>query len=368
MELYIGLDVHSKQTTYCVMAESGTLVEQGSVVTEAGELVGLLKKLRATEGTLVGLETGVQSRWVSLVVRSAGMTPIVIDAAEVRRKARRTRQKTDSRDAFEICDGLRRGLYSSVVYVPGEPVQRLRDLLSRRRHFVKLCTMQVNAARYVVRAHGITLASGRLNTQHGWQEFLAREDVTPWKALLELHAETWRLAAVMVQRLEAELAEALEPFHEEYRRLQTAPGVGAVVAATYLAVIATPDRFPTSSHVASYLGLVPSTYDSGERERHGRITKQGSTELRSVLCEAAHRASDPRHPLNPYFVKVVATSGYRRAIVAVAHRLARILYQMWKRGEDFDVTKLGVEEGEYVVKKTRFYALKGARSKRRSAA
>jgi transposase len=164
------------------------------------------------------------------------------------------------------------------------------------------------------------------------------------------------------------LAEALEPFKEDFLRLQSAPGVGPVVAATYLAVIATPERFPTSSHVASYLGLVPSTYDSGERERHGRITKQGSTELRAVLCEAAHRAADPHHPLNPYFVKVVAKGGYRRAIVAVAHRLARILFQMWKKKEDFDVTKLGVDAGEYIVKRKRYFVLKGARPGRRCAA
>jgi len=303
-----------------------------------------------------------------LTVRGAGIAPVVIDAREVRRKARRTRQKTDSRDAFEICDGLRRGLYDSVVYVPEEPVQRLRDLLSRRRHFVTLSTMEINAARYVVRAHGIKLGAGRLNTENGWEEFLAGDDVAPWKALLELHAQAWRLAQATIRTLEEQLNETLKPFQEEFLRLQTVPGVGPTVAATYLAVIATPARFPTSGHVASYLGLVPSTYDSGERERHGRITKQGSTELRAVLCEAAHRAADPHHPLNPYFVKVMAKSGYRRAIVAVAHRLARILFQMWKKKEDFDVTKLGVEAGEYIVKRKRFFILKGARSTRRSAA
>jgi len=361
MGLYIGLDVHSKQTTYCVMDDVGAVKAQGSVETSANSLVRFLESTGAEPASLVGLETGVQSRWVSLLVRSTGLVPIVINATEVRRKARRSRQKSDTRDAFEICDGLRRGLWDSVVYVPEEPVQRLRDLLSRRRHFVSLCTMEVNAARYVVRAHGITLGPGRLNTENGWKTFLARADVARWRELLELHAATWRLAEATVRQLEEQLSEALKPFHDEYLRLQTMPGVGAVVATTFLAVIATPDRFPTSAHAASYLGLVPSTYDSGERERHGRITKQGSRELRAVLCEAAHRAADVRHPLNPYFVKVMAKSGYRRAIIAVAHRMARILFQMWKRKEDFDVTKLGVEPGMHIVKKRRFFALKGAR-------
>ena len=107
-------------------------------------------------------------------------------------------------------------------------------------------------------------------------------------------------------------------------------------------MLGTPDRFPTSSHVVSYIGLAVSTYSSGERERYGHITKRGSAELRMLLCEAAHHAANIRHPLNPYFRRISARHGYQKAVVAVAQRLARILFQMWRKGEAFDVRQLNV--------------------------
>jgi transposase len=119
------------------------------------------------------------------------------------------------------------------------------------------------------------------------------------------------------------------------------------VALTVLAVFSDVHRFPTAKHAASYAGLVTSTYDSGERVRHGRITRRGSSELRAMLCEAAHHAGHPDHPLNPYFASLCVRRGYKMAVVAVAHRLCRILYAMLRHGTDFDLNKLAVEQGRF---------------------
>src|SRR4029453_7866933 len=86
-------------------------------------------------------------------------------------------------------------------------------------------------------------------------------------------------------------------------------------------------------------------YHSGDREAYGRITKRGSGELRAMLCEAAHHASRPTHPLHPYFAVLCAKRGYKMATIAVAHRLARITFAMLRDGTDFDVGKLNIEEG-----------------------
>ena len=161
-----------------------------------------------------------------------------------------------------------------------------------------------------------------------------------------------------MQRLDEELAEAVKPFAAEAARLRTVPGVGLITAATFIAALGTPHRFPDSQHVASYVGLVPSTYDSGERERHGRITKRGNPELRAMLCEVAHQAGRPDHPLHPYFVRVCARNGYKKAVVGVAHRLCRILWQMWRKGEDFDVEKLNVEHAPKVIEKVVHYRIR----------
>src|SRR5439155_5542435 len=111
-------------------------------------------------------------------------------------------------------------------------------------------------------------------------------------------------------------------------RLQTIPGVGSIVASTAIAVFSDIGRFPDAQHAASYAGLVPATYPSGARDAHGRITKRGAAELRATLCEAAHHASRPDHPLPPYFAPLAARRGYKMAVVAVAHRLCRIIFAM----------------------------------------
>jgi len=168
------------------------------------------------------------------------LEPRVIDAHEVRRKAHRPEQKSDPRDAQELGEGLRRGFYRSVMHVPSPEIEELRTALSRRRHFIRIQTAEVNA----------------------------------------------------VKRL--------------LKRLETVPGVSPIVALTVLAVFSEVSRFPSAKHAASYGGLVPSTFESGERDAHGHITKRGSSELRAMLCEAAHHARLRSHPLNPHFARICA--------------------------------------------------------------
>ncbi len=91
--------------------------------------------------------------------------------------------------------------------------------------------------------------------------------------------------------------------------LQTLPGVGPIVALTLIAALADVTRFPSAKHVASYAGLIPSTHQSGDRDRHGRITKRGAPELRAMLCEAAQHARRPTQTLNPYFAKLCVRRG-----------------------------------------------------------
>jgi transposase len=138
-----------------------------------------------------------------------------------------------------------------------------------------------------------------------------------------------------------------EAFQRDLDRLQAVPGVGPIVALTVLAAFSDARRFPTAKHAASYAGLVASSYDSGDRVQHGRITRRGSSELRSMLCEAAHHARRPDHPLSPYFFRWLTRRGYKMAVVAVAHRLCRILYAMLRDGTDFDLKRLAVEEGHF---------------------
>jgi transposase len=115
MKLYIGFDVHSKETVYVAQDEGGQVIAQGKVPSTAEGFCKLVETVDAPEGTQIGLETGTQAIWVARLLSGLEMEPAVIEARELRQKARRIGQKCDRRDAFEICDGLRRGLYTSIV-------------------------------------------------------------------------------------------------------------------------------------------------------------------------------------------------------------------------------------------------------------
>ena len=357
---YVGLDVHSKQSTFVIEDVEGKVMAQGEVPTTRPAFEGLFAAHHLPAGTGVALETGTVAFFVARQIAALGLEPVVVDAHEVRLKAYRPNQKSDRRDALELCEGLRRGIYRSIVHVPGQEVLVLRETLSRRRHFVRLQSAQVSAVKALLRAAGLGQLSRSLATELGWAKLLAAVvGQGELRAYVEQHRALWRCAREQVTTLEASLArQQKESFAEKIRRLQTIPGVGPIVASTAVAVFSDISRFPDAKHAASYAGLVPSTYQSGERDAHGRITKRGSAELRAMLCEAAHHASRTHHPLNPYFARLCTRRGYKMAVVAVAHRLCRIIFAMLRHESDFDVGKLGVERGPFERTVVRAYRLK----------
>ena len=95
MTMYIGLDVHGKQTVYVAQDEAGNMVRQGKVATTAEGFCHLVETLEDPEGTKIGLETGVQAMWVARLLSGLEIRPVAIDAREVRQKARRLNQKSD---------------------------------------------------------------------------------------------------------------------------------------------------------------------------------------------------------------------------------------------------------------------------------
>ena len=359
MTRYVGLDAHSKRCVYVIQDEHGKVRGEGSVATGMDGLLQLRARHELPSGTRVALESGTMAFFVARRLARLGLDPLVVDAHEVRSKALRPNQKSDRRDAWELCEGLRRGTYRSVVHVPPESIERLRETLRRRRHFVRLKTMQVNAVKHLLRAAGLAPPGRTLGTPRAWDQLLEAAAIDPTlRALCQTHRAVWQCAHQQVAVLEASCDEQEEPFRGDLERLRAVPGVGRIVALTVLAVFSDVRRFPSAKHAASYAGLVASSYDSGERVQHGRITRRGSSELRSMLCEAAHHARRPDHPLNPYFARWCVRRGYKMAVVAVAHRLCRILYAVLRDGTEFDVNQLAVEPGPFEQVSVRRYRLK----------
>jgi transposase len=348
MARYVGLDAHSKRCVYAIQDEDGQGAREGSVPTTIEGLALMQARHQLPPGTRVALESGTMAFFVARRLTHLGLEPVVVDAHEVRAKALRPNQKSDRRDALELCEGLRRGTYRSVVHVPPEPIEWLRETLRRRRHLVRVKVMQVNAVKQLLRAAALPSPVRFLGTPGAWDRLLAALTCDPHRlTFCQAHRAVWQCAHEQIRVLEASLDEQEQPFRRDLERLRAVPGVGRIVALTVLAVFSDVRRFPTAKHAASYAGLVASSYDSGERVQHGRITRRGSSELRSMLCEAAHHAGYRSNPLSPYFRQLCVRRGYKMAVVAVAHRLCRILYAMLRDGTEFDPGQLAVEQGPF---------------------
>lgn len=364
----VGLDVHSKSTAFEVQDETGRTVGHGEVPTTLEGLRSMKDRFDLPGATKVGLETGTVAFLVARYLSGLGLEPVVVDAHEVRLKAHRPNQKCDRRDAHEVCTGVRTGIYRTIVHVPPIGITELREALSRRRHFVRAQTAEVNATKRLLRASGLGSLARSLRMEAGWTKLeraLAEEPLV--RGYVEQHHALWTCAGEQVAKLDAQVRARAEPFAHNVQLLQTVPGVGPVVAMTVIATLSTVDRFASAKQVASYAGLVPSTYQSGARDAHGHITKRGSDELRAMLCEAAQHARQPSHPLNPFFAKMCAKGGYKPAVVAVAHRLSRILFAMLRDQAPFDVGKAGVEAGPFERTQVKLYRLTPVRPRQSAA-
>jgi transposase len=357
-ERYVGLDVHSKWSSFVVQGKDGTVVGRGQIATTAAGFRQLRSDYALPAGTRVGLETGTMAFFAARQLQGLDLEPVVIDAYEVRLKAHRPQQKSDRRDAVEICDGLRREIYRSIVHVPPEPIVKLRETLAQRRHFVRVQSAQIMAVKHLLRAAGLGRSYGALQWESAWQRLKEGASDPRILGMIESHHAVWRAAGAQVETLEESLLDQSKAFEDAFRRLQTIPGVGPVVALTAIAAFSDVGRFPSAKHAASYVGLVPSTSQSGDRDWHGHITKKGSPELRAMLVQAAHHSFRKSHPLNPYFRKLCVTRGYKRAVVAIAHRLCRMMYAMLRDQADFDLRKLDIEVGPFERKIIEPYRLK----------
>ena len=342
MKMYIGLNVHSKFSVYVTQNGRGKTIHSDRIATNPKGLAHMIHCLHAPEGTPVAMETGPMATWVSRQLVAQKMKPVVIDAREVRVKALRPHQKSDLRDARELCEGLRRGVYQSIVYIPDESIEPLRLLISPRRHFVGIFTRQINAAKHLLRLRGQGGRVKALTHEKAWRSLLEDPKIADRRTMLEMHFDLWHQAQSAKRKIEAELLQAARPHQQVIDLLRTVPGVGPITAITFIATLGDRRRFPNSGHVVSYAGLAVSTYDSGERQRHGHITKRGSAEPRAMLCEAAQHAWRSTNPMNPYYRRVAAKKGHKQAIIAVAQRLAPILWRMWLNQEPLNIEKLNI--------------------------
>lgn len=331
---YVAIDLHMRRSQFRIGLQDGTVLKDGKCDTTRTDLTRVFGD-RAPMRIL--LESSTESEWVTQHLESLGHEVIVADPNYAPMYGSRSRKvKTDGRDTAALFDACRLGIYRRAHRVSAAQRAR-RQQLRIRRHLVQTRGRSVSLLRALLRQEGWRLPAGSVEA---FEDRLDRLPLPPALTAIITPLRTW-LADLnaLLATADADVSRAAK--HDPVAtRLMTAPGVGAVVALTYQAVMDDVARFGRDAGRASaFIGLVPSENSSADRRHRGRITKAGSKELRALLVQASwviwRGRSDAGAELRRWAHALAERRGRRIAVVALARRLSRILFAMWRDQQDF---------------------------------
>jgi transposase len=328
----IGIDLGDKMSHYAIVNQAGEVIEEG---TFRNQVSSIEKHFPGDRAARVALEAGAQSAWISRELKRLGHEVIVANAREVK-WITSSDKKNDRADARKLALLARADvrLLAPIEHRSAEQqvelnVIRARDVLVRAR------TLVVNAARGIAKGFGYRLPA-TVTTTFG-KRALASIPAMLKPALTGLLQEVDHLG----QQIWAydQLVNQASERRPEVERLSEIPGVGKLTALAFVLTLGRADRFAHSRDVAGYLGLLPRRQQSGERDPQLRISKAGDGYVRKLLVQCAH------HILGHYgkasalrewgLAKSGAKTATKRAIVAVARKLAVLLHRLWSTGETY---------------------------------
>ncbi len=337
MDNFAGLDVSVKETSVCIVDDTGRIVREVKVASEPEALLQVLMN-PGYRFKRIGLEAGPLSQWLFSALADAGLPVICVETRHMRAVLKAQINKTDRNDARGIAQMMRVGLYRP-VHVKTLRSQKLRMLLTHRKLLQSKAIAIDNDLRATLRNFGLKVGVV------GTAKFEARikelvEDLPDLVVLVEPLLIVRRVLREQVGILHRLLAIVRDD--DVCRRLMTVPGVGPVVALTYRATVDVPARFRNSKAVGAVFGLTPSKYQSGEVDRTGAISRCGDEMMRMMLYEAAQIVlvrSTKWSWLKAWAMKIARHRGLKKAIVALARRLAVIMHRIWVDGTEFRWTR-----------------------------
>ena len=368
VERCCGLDVHQATVVACLMvgrAHERTRKEVRTFSTFTGDLEALRDWLRSEGCTQIGMEsTGVYWKPVYAVLEG-DFELIVGNAQHIKNVPGR---KTDVRDSEWIAQLVRHGLIAK-SFVPPPPIRQLRDLVRYRRRLIESRAAERNRLLKLLESANIKISSvisdvfgvsGMAMLQALLQGTrtptemaqLARNRLRRKLAELERalhghveehHRALLRLQLRRLQQVDADIAEvdalldhALLPYREAHMRLMQIPGVDRITASVLIAELGCDmSAFRSSQHLAAWAGVCPGNNQSAGKRRQGRV-RQGNLVLKTALVEAASSAARTRGSyLKDKFYRLKARRGYKRAAMAIAHKILISSYHMLAEGVDY---------------------------------
>lgn len=336
---WIGLDLHSTEIQAQVLLADGTLLPTTRFVTSASNIELLREELTAQDAVV--MEATFNAFTIARRLQPSGARIVISDQRKTRAIAE-AKIKTDKIDARVLAELLRAD-YLPTVWLPDPATQQLRHLLSDRQSDVTRRTEVKNRIHSVLQRE--LLKGNRLFTskdgamllellvseqsplppEERTRLILLRRELSHLDELIAAHEKA--LASFIVGNAE---------LHARLNRLMTIPGVSLVVGAGLLSAIGDVTRFKSGKRLASYFGLVPSTYQSGNSKAfHGPITKQGRKLARWLLLEAAEHTVKSPGPLRACYLRLKKKRNHNVAKTAVARKMCELIWHLLTKNEDY---------------------------------
>jgi transposase len=335
-KLTIGVDLGDRWSFYCVLEEAGQVMLEQKLATTPEAVKQTFGKIPRS---LIALETGTHSPWISRLLTELGHEVIVAHAQKVQLITKSNR-KDDRHDARTLARLARIDpeLLGPVRHRSAKAQLHL-TVIRARAELVSARTALVNAARGLVKSSGQRLPKcGTYQVNEKLAEGLSAE---LREVLVPLFKEIESLTG-HIKQYDERMEKLAQEVYPEVALLKQVKGVGTQIALTYVLTIEDPYRFPKSREVGCFLGLRPGRRNSGESEPQKGISKEGDRYLRTMLVQGAHYILGPfgeDSDLRRWGLKLAERGGKnakKRAVVAVARKLAVLLHRLWVGGEVYE--------------------------------
>jgi transposase len=344
--LYLGIDQHKRQLTVNLRGEDGSVILKRQVSTEWEKVraffADLAEKARSEGGFLAILEICGMNHWLLKMLQEYGCREAVVI-----QPTKRSRQKTDRRDAGELSHLLwvhRQQFLSGkhphgvrCVQPPTPQEADDRQLTTLRARLTKKRTAVLNAIHKILRKHNLEqeCPTKKFQTQKVRDWLAAMKLPAMDRFELDLLRPQWELLDQQLEAVDKELAVRAEA-NEQAQLLQSMPGMGHYSAVAIVARIGNIERFQRPDSLANYFGLTPGCRNSGEAtQRLGSITKQGSRLVRYLLGQAVVHILRFDAAMREWYKRIKRRRGSKIGRVAVMRRMATIIWHMLKKKQRY---------------------------------
>lgn len=335
---YIGMDLHKKTSSFCVMTIKGKIIREQTTTTTQEEIkkfIGEVKKIKSVKKISLVLEPVSQWYFYADFIEDLGIEVHIAHPLKVKAISS-AKVKTDKIDAKVLAHLLRADLLPEAYHSP-KNVREWKEIARSRSSLIQMRTQVKNKTHAILFRNAINYPKSSLFTKKGliWLQNLELQE--HYKISIKMNLEIFNSLNKQIEVAEEQIKQTVIQT-KEMTLLTSIPGISNISAITIMAEIGEIERFHSAKQLHSYAGLTPRIYSSGGKTTVGKISKEGSKYLRYVLIEAAHHQLLLKNyiGLKWFYKRKAETKGNKTAAVATARKLLTVIYQILKENRPFE--------------------------------